>query len=1187
MARRNVKFVFILLFILFAASVGFADEYLEGLKPDQAVHGFKILSLYENGSGQAMGARFVSEKYGFIVDLLRIQSVPQAFFWIKTPPTSSKGEPHTCEHLLLGKGNRGRYVAAIEDMTLSSSTAYTAQTRTCYHFNTIAGEDTFYQIFEAKLQALLHPDFSDEEIRREVHHLGVVEDPQSGELSIEEKGTVYTEMVSALEKPWDYFWGTLNRLVYGKDHPLSYNSGGHPEVMRSMEPDDLWSFHKQTHHLANMGAIVSVPSEIAVDSFLEEMVGILERSQEFGTKVDAASIRVQNLPPPRMAEVGTVEVTAYPSENPEDPGYIMFAWPSTLKLTEEERFMLELFLETFSSGQTSNLYNAFINSQTRKIDIGGNAVFGGIDDDLNISIYFGLVGVRNSAVEKETLERVKKIITEEIERIYNFTDGSEELVAFNQKVIARLVQNKKQIGNYLNSPPMFGFRSGAAGGWISLLLGVEKQKGFRRSLVLRDGFAFAEKQLESQANIWKDYIDRWKVLTTLPYTVGAAPDPGLLKKAAEEKRARLAKYTEELKRRYEVSDAQQAIAAYKEEFDGKTAELEEMKNKDKLPEFIPNPPLSLDGQLEYETVKLPDGIEMVASTFEVMSSSMVALALRMDVIPEPLLLYVPLIPDVLTNIGVIKDGEVVPYDKMRERLRQEVLSLNASYSLGMERERVELVLTGRGSNLNELKNVIGWMDAALFTPYLSTDNLSRMQDVVNQSLISYRNIMKGSEESWVQNPARAYRFQSNPLFLATSSFLTEAHFLQRIKWMLTFPADKSEERKLVSFLNMLREAGRQKDRNELASLLASVEQQTLPDDSGIKAVIEDMSESSSKIAKDFIQALKVTLNDIPDKNLSQDWDYLCTQAQTDLVLEPEKVVDDINQLLILLRKSDNVRSYMISNSNDRKAARNNIERLIGKLDSKTFSVRQTYPATQRIIERMKPRKPELERPVYVGLVFEGTRNGVLLFSARNTGEYDTEFDSILECLAGKLYSGGGPHGLFMQTWAAGLAYSNGYSFNQRSGWANYYAERCPDVAETMRFVVEQLKMAGDDPGLADYAVAQVFGRSRAPSRYEQRGAAMAADLTDGFTPEKVKAYRKKILEMKEGKKFYEGLKSRMEEAYGSVLIGYGKPLSESKDGVFFLIGPDPQFVSLENYIASVEGKQPVYRLYPRDFWITN
>jgi Zn-dependent M16 (insulinase) family peptidase len=174
----------------------------------------------------------------------------------------------------------------------------------------------------------------------------------------------------------------------------------------------------------------------------------------------------------------------------------------------------------------------------------------------------------------------------------------------------------------------------------------------------------------------------------------------------------------------------------------------------------------------------------------------------------------------------------------------------------------------------------------------------------------------------------------------------------------------------------------------------------------------------------------------------------------------------------------------------------------------------------------------------------------------------------------------------MKTWAAGLAYSNGYSINAGSGRVGYYAERCPDVAATMRFVVDQLKNAEDDPSLTDYAIAQEFGYSRAPSRYEDRGEAMASDLADGITPDVVRLYRQKVLDLRNMNDLYDQLKSRMQQAYGQVLIGYGPPLSKSKDATFFLIGPEQQFESLQDYIGNAEGKQEVYRLYPRDFWLT-
>ncbi len=86
-------------------------------------------------------------------------------------------------------------------MSLAGSSAFTQQWRTCYHFHTAAGPEVFYKLFESQVDALLHPDYTDEEIRREVSHWGVSENPADKKLSLEEKGTVYQEMRTTYDRP--------------------------------------------------------------------------------------------------------------------------------------------------------------------------------------------------------------------------------------------------------------------------------------------------------------------------------------------------------------------------------------------------------------------------------------------------------------------------------------------------------------------------------------------------------------------------------------------------------------------------------------------------------------------------------------------------------------------------------------------------------------------------------------------------------------------------------------------------------------------------------------------------------------------------------------------------------------------------------------------------------------------------
>ncbi len=155
-------------------------------------------------------------------------------------------------------------------MSLGESSAYTEQWRTCYHFHTAAGPDVFFNLFEEKLDAMLHPTYSDEEIRREVCNMGItVRD--DGTLGLEEKGTVYNEMVSTYERPWGYLWDQIPRLLYGAKHPMAVSSGGEPAAIRELTPQEIREFHASTHHLSNMGAVISIGDDVSLPQCLSRL----------------------------------------------------------------------------------------------------------------------------------------------------------------------------------------------------------------------------------------------------------------------------------------------------------------------------------------------------------------------------------------------------------------------------------------------------------------------------------------------------------------------------------------------------------------------------------------------------------------------------------------------------------------------------------------------------------------------------------------------------------------------------------------------------------------------------------------------------------------------------------------------------------------------------------------------------
>src|SRR5262245_26156321 len=77
------------------------------LTKGQVVHGFRTDAVYLDATDKPFGGRFIHLRTGFTLDLLQIQSVPQAVIYANTFTVSDMGEPHTQDHLLIGKGKKG------------------------------------------------------------------------------------------------------------------------------------------------------------------------------------------------------------------------------------------------------------------------------------------------------------------------------------------------------------------------------------------------------------------------------------------------------------------------------------------------------------------------------------------------------------------------------------------------------------------------------------------------------------------------------------------------------------------------------------------------------------------------------------------------------------------------------------------------------------------------------------------------------------------------------------------------------------------------------------------------------------------------------------------------------------------------------------------------------------------------
>jgi hypothetical protein len=940
-----------------------------------------------------------------------------------------------------------------------------------------------------------------------------------------------------------------------------------------------------------MGMIVTIPDDIRSADCLAEIAAIFARVEPDITPGDDPALAEERLPEPRPAATGTIQLVDFPHQNPDEPGLLVFGWPPLLEYDNNEGYILELLVDNIASGETSDLYGVFIDSQTRVLDIGANSVFAWTTSDQGHPFYVGFNNVKREMMSEAKVDYIRSLVLAEIQKVADLADGSEDLRAFNERARNRVAERRRDLRQFLNSPPGFGFRR-SGGRWMSHLKHLRKTEGFHKSLSLKGELAFAENLLAQERNFWREYIERWKLVDRPPYAVGARPDPDLLARSEAARAERIEKATAALQEHYGLTDREAAISRFKEEYDAKTAEIDELTRQIEMPKFVENPPLTLDEQLRYTTEPLPGGGRLVTSTFDNITGATLGLAFRMNVVPEPDLVYVPALPILLTEVGVVKDGTPMAYDEMMEAIRREILELNAYYSVNHRNGRVELVLRVAGTDADESQLAMDWLETVLFDQDWRVENLPRIRDAVDVSLSGLRNTMRRREEAWVNNPASAYWRQDDPLILSADCFLTETHAMHRLRWMLKDAGSPEVQDEFAQFMTKFARMSEVADRDGLSSLLSKMIGEGEDDGTlsgavaNAAAVHEGLSTEARELVTEAARDLRQSLSDIPDLTLGADWSYLCDQMTADLAVSPEATLARIGEVLSLVRKTDNVRSFLVASSAEQERVKPRLRALLGRMEG-TPSVRQTYADYPRIVSRLRERHPDVVRPIFVGLVNENTRSGVVMNSTECASYLDHDREGLLRFVSSRLYAGGGAHSMFMKTWGAGLAYSNGLGSSAGRGRLNYYAERCPDLAQTVEFVVNELKSAPDDSALAEYALAQVFGSYRAGSRYEARGEAMASDLEDGITPEVVRDFRTGVLELRDASDLYRELSSRMESTYGGVLPGYGAGVSKAGvDAVSFIIGPEKQFQSYESYLQRVEGAVPLYRLFPRDFWVT-
>ncbi len=1166
-----------LLVLAFAATAGAAPVDLNTLKAGDRAHRFEATTVWLDAADRPLGARFMHRPTGFQLDLLRIESVPQAFTWVKSFATSDQGEPHTQEHLLLLRGKRGHTLATRQSMSLVTHSAYTETWRTSYMFNTTAGVDTFFDLFAEQQRAMLHPDYSDAEIRLEVRNFGVTQ-AGGGALRLEEKGTVYNEMVASMANGNWQAWRAQSQAVYGPRHALGYNQGGEPSGIRTMTPQDIRRFHRASHHLANMGTVAAFPGSAAIDGLLQRFDRVLMADAPPAGAAPRQPDDLAQLPPPAGDPEGALRIAQYPHANDQQPSPVAVVWPATRELDAGEQLLAELFFANLAGDATTNLYRLFIDSRSRQLDTGARAVAASVGEWGGHPVAIEFSDVRPAAMSDDGLRAMRQVVVDELARIAAWPDGSAELAAFNQRIANRVLERERQALRFIGTPPGFGARGGSSA-WVDLLFQLERSPGSRKSLVMKPEFARVRELLGSGRNVWRERLARWQITGTVPYVTGARPSAALIAHEQAEREARLQQETDRLKARYGEHDTQKALARFAAESD---AELERIEQSSKVPPtpFVASPPMTLDDGLQFDTQSLAHGVPLVASRFDNMTGAMAGLALRVDGVPSDELRYLSLLPDLLIGVGVIDQGRPLSFEQMSERLRREILDLSATFSTQVRTGRVELVLRGSGVGGEESRRALDWMQRVLHAPDWRVENLPRMRDLVDQQLAALRNTVQRPEEAWVNDPANAWRRQHSPAWLAAASFLTRTHHALRLRWLLKDPApgDGEPVAALLTRLAQQVQAAPGLDRLQLKALLAA----------DTATGLDGLSSSQRALATEALRDLDLGVAEIPDASLAADVAYLALALRDDLATPPAQALARMDALRRRLLRAAGARMFIAAPLALRDELMPQLQALAQMLDPAPFAA-LPQAAEGLVSARLRGRRAD-PSPVHVGLYAPNKQGGVIITSVPSVHFADAaDTDRQLDFLATRLYGGGGSHGLFSRTVGAGLAYSNGLRGSVSGASTGYYAERTPELPQTVRFAIGVVRNGRPDPALGEYVMAQAFGETRASQTYEARAEGIAADLADGQPPALVRQFRTAILALRSDPQLVDKLFARKDRVHARLLPGYDAAGLDTVGGSFLVIGPDRQLDAWAQYLANsgaaAGGPSRLQRLYPRDFWM--
>lgn len=1129
---------------------------LSDLRAGSRAFNFAVAAQYTGLQDAVVGLKLIHTRSNAPIYLMTMKTAPQASIEVTNSLSNDSGVPHILEHILVGKTREAHKFVDLVSMELGAYSAQVNSSSTQFHIVANSGVTSFFKIFDQMLRALFAANISDEDITREAYYMDVHHDPNSGQYSLSEQGSIYAEMQSQ-QGLWN-FWYEINKMVLGPGHTESFSGGGKPAVIRTLTPAAAKAYYRKHYVLGPYTPIIiAIDKSTDVNSFLRQLSQTLDSFSKEESKVVAW--QHPKIVPPHKAEL---KVVPYPSMATNEPGTIYFAWSPREVKSLSEQLLLESLIYALN---TRYWQPRLVDSETKKFDLPITAASMGTT---NIAanhfaprVYLGIEGIPPKQITVTSMKKLQSFIQKTLIEVSDLSATAPELAELKALALTFLRNNDRSLKIWHQSPPGFGDRE-LNSSWLQIFQSLELEPGAKKSLTGQDVTSATEQLLASPTNPWKKLIDQLK-LADLPSGAAAVASADMALDLEIELSKRKTAEVERLKKFHNTNDEQQALAKQyallHEEQNRPTAVAE--KNSEK---FTSSPPLTYDDAIVFKRTAIA-GVPTVKAIFDQFPRLQLGLNFDLHGLPPYYDLYLPMLPELIRNTGIKTERETLNASEWNAKLAEEIEHLDATFAMAPRTNRMQLQITGSGTNESEFARALNFVAKAMHNNFVEEGNISRIRDLVDKNIKRESMFAKEPEEYWLNDLAQAFIYRENQLFLALNSHATKLHFLQRLRWRLKDHVSAETQTDLSSFTHTFFLRFENVPDEEVRSQLSQVQAE------GLK--------------QELIDYMLTMSQQFPPGELGTGLKRLATEVLADLQIGVTQALTDLQIMQAMVLNRARLSMLLVGDRALLTKATPKVRQLINSLPH--FDLQsETTRSTETIKATLRNRYPDFNEadPIFVALVDDNLVTGNIVISSRPQDGLNSDRDALHKFLAGKIVSSDGDHSLFRKTWQRGLAYSNGIGVNPYTGTWGYYAERNPSIANTLRFVLEETKNFENlsDPTLVDAGFANWFSFSRVHLKPSRRATDMFDDLSDGDTPAKIRRLSRKVLKLRDDPELFAKLKERFGLVRELLFVPLESPAKGSGNKtIYFFVAPEQQLKELEAAFPNIK----LYRTYPSDYWV--